>query len=796
MKEKSPKSINELHYQIKAHSDILSDKALRSLWIEVPDHCHLHCQYCFANTERNKPHLAKGILTSEEYISLIEAFQEHGGQFLGIPGLGEPFHPANRALVLDIVESASKLDLQITVFTTGDALFWAMDPSRRYVDITQSAPDFSYAERLLRSNVILLVKVNSLNPVVQDKLVCQPGYTTARNAALEWLINKYHLNRSRQLGIVTSIMPENTSEIESLYEYAHANGLIFDCDTILPRGRGNAFQKTHAITCQEVRTIFSNIIRRSPGSQSGGGSYVGSSCDRVRHHLYVDVRGNAYPCIGCVDRHENLNIGNIRDRSLIDIWNDPLRLALREKYFSTVLGICSYCENFERECLSCLGRWVKEYEFFADGPVLHTQGCFNHKPDLNLWMTRCAKFIRSQISAAPLDIRKTIRNDIEAYGLEVFWKCLPDHLLDYSAENSFPLIRKDITYTDMNVPFRDLWDLIDKDKLGSTVESKKNVINSLIPRTLLPCLRLLADRYDHGFCPSPGGLGQAGKGNIQFCNLMFYQHHMHRGFYRTITHNTLDSRVLERPEHRSFVDAHRGVADQLQKDIELRNREVRLWQRWVETFEDRQGEIGLLVPHIADFSRLMEEERVDTYELILSNSLFMKHRLAIHNDIVHGGECVLNVAAILDSPLIRDRLRSVHDVVHGVATNVERWNKIEAVLSSVVFAYAGEAYSEPIKLLKDLFEDMSANAFYPSIEKAIPPAILAEIEKELQRVLRESLVSQLTVPQPTTEEDQRLAEKIRACIYEASWSDLCDMMRQLLRSRKYNNARVPNMTAL
>ena len=185
MKEKCHKNINELHYQIKAHSDILSDKALRSLWIEIPDHCHLRCPYCFANTERNKPHLGEDILTSEEYMVLLRTFQENGGQFLGIPGLGEPFHPTNRALVLDIVEMANKLGLQTTIFSTGESLFWAMDPLRSYVDIVQSTPDFSYAERLLKSNVILLVKVNSLDPVIQDKLVCQPGYTAARDMALK-----------------------------------------------------------------------------------------------------------------------------------------------------------------------------------------------------------------------------------------------------------------------------------------------------------------------------------------------------------------------------------------------------------------------------------------------------------------------------------------------------------------------------------------------------------------------------------------------------------------------------------
>lgn len=44
--------------------------------------------------------------------------------------------------------------------------------------------------------------------------------------------------KHRRLGIVTSILPENKDEIYGLFDYAQKNNLIFDCDTILPRGRG------------------------------------------------------------------------------------------------------------------------------------------------------------------------------------------------------------------------------------------------------------------------------------------------------------------------------------------------------------------------------------------------------------------------------------------------------------------------------------------------------------------------------------------------------------------------------
>ncbi|MGB7511797.1 MAG: SPASM domain-containing protein, partial [Pelodictyon phaeoclathratiforme] len=349
----------------------------------------------------------------DEYLRLLNDFKDSGGQFLGIPGNGEPFHPSNRDLVMRILRHANSLGLRTTVFTTGETLFWEMRSNRTYAKNVGAEPDFAIMEELIGLDVILLIKCNSLKHDVQDDLVAQPGYTDARTMAMQWLMEKYSLNsdkENRRLGIVTSIMPENQDEIVDLYRYAETNNLIFDCDTILPQGRGQSFIKPgHSLSDQECRAIYQTLDSISEEHLSTGGSYVGVACDRIKHHLYIDICGNAYTCIGCVGRGQDLVLGNIRKQSLVDIWNNTIRVQMRDNLDKIVLGTCSYCENFQVSCWTCLGRSVERFEFKDGKIILHTRGCFNHRPDWNRWLLQCDRLTRTRLSEVPAAIRSQVR---------------------------------------------------------------------------------------------------------------------------------------------------------------------------------------------------------------------------------------------------------------------------------------------------------------------------------------------------------------------------------------------------
>lgn len=350
---------------------------LRSMWIETPGWCDLYCQYCFAATR--KIDRDPNNLTLSEYRQLINSFADMGGRDLGIPGTGEPFHRdeqmgvSNCQLTLDILDCCKAAGVCLTVFTTGH---WI---------------DAALAERLSEYDVVLLLKYNSMDEKIQNTLVGINGknpqfnYALERDHALLVLMangfNKPAFGKKSRLGIVTSVMNANKHELPMLLRFARTHNLIFDCDTILERGRGKSFDEAGGSPGDdEMREIFCTL-QHIDAEEYGNHwhisrSYVGTCCDRFRHHLYVSKTGDVHPCVGATTVH----LGNIRTASLQDCWDTPAMMVIRNHKY---VGKCAECLNFEEErCYSCLGRcttMLTNSQIEADGFV-QTTGCWNHCP--------------------------------------------------------------------------------------------------------------------------------------------------------------------------------------------------------------------------------------------------------------------------------------------------------------------------------------------------------------------------------------------------------------------------------
>lgn len=94
------------------HADLQYDgpPSLKSLWIEVPPYCHLLCPYCFANSGPRTKKSSNWLSWRDYEEKILQPFAEIGGQWLGIPGAGEPFLNQNRELTLKIIDCAGNLD--------------------------------------------------------------------------------------------------------------------------------------------------------------------------------------------------------------------------------------------------------------------------------------------------------------------------------------------------------------------------------------------------------------------------------------------------------------------------------------------------------------------------------------------------------------------------------------------------------------------------------------------------------------------------------------------------------------
>lgn len=386
------------------HSDtedhpIIGPSELSSLWIEMPANCTLFCPMCFANTSPHLKERAPQPISDTIYESIIRDFERMPSRkrkSIAIPGAGEPFHQFNAPLTWKFIRWTGELRIPLTLFTTAHLM---------------SDDDI---ERLRGyEHVMLLVKFNSLRRDVQEKLVFRdyptktdPTYFKRRKTVFAKLIkagfNKRPATEDEQnygfttrLGIVTSIMEDNLFEIDKLLQYARRNNLIFDCDTILPRGRGVVFSKHHEKFCgveldNEIKKKIEklqNIDFEKYGVRwEMGGTYVGAACTRFRNHLYIDLEGEVHPCIGAT----TVSLGNVVkyiEGDLVKIWDHPAMQVVRQRRYA---GVCPTCKNFGLHCHSCLGRSTVNddvskaltKDVLERKGAVFTRGCLNYRPGM------------------------------------------------------------------------------------------------------------------------------------------------------------------------------------------------------------------------------------------------------------------------------------------------------------------------------------------------------------------------------------------------------------------------------
>jgi MoaA/NifB/PqqE/SkfB family radical SAM enzyme len=171
----------------------------------------------------------------------------------------------------------------------------------------------------------------------------------------------------------------NLHDVPEIFRFCRKNNIIFDCDSILKRGRGTTCllrtgDEEYRNTLIKLQTIdreeFGNDWPITP-------SYVGGPvCDRYHHHLYITQYGEIHPCIGAT----GVILGNVRMITLKDAWDSPAMRLVRNRMLGGKCG--NECSNFtEGKCNSCLGRNTTNMtnEFIETHGYIETVGCWNFK---------------------------------------------------------------------------------------------------------------------------------------------------------------------------------------------------------------------------------------------------------------------------------------------------------------------------------------------------------------------------------------------------------------------------------
>jgi MoaA/NifB/PqqE/SkfB family radical SAM enzyme len=521
--------------------DDLTKSNLVSLWIEQPANCNLFCPMCFAKTvPRHKK--APQYIPDHVYEAVIRDFASMPGGIkkLAIPGAGEPFHDYNRELTWKMIRLTAELDMALTIFTTAHLM-----------------TDEDIETLRAYEHVLLLVKYNSRNRKIQEELVFEnpanptdPTYFDRRETVFAKMIkagfntpqskeNQEKYGNHTRLGIVTSIMEQNIDEIVPLLEMARDNNLVFDCDTILPRGRGQGFTEKHRRFCsgQELDMAIRRKIEelqdvdriKYNNEWQIGGTYVGATCTRFCNHLYIDFKGDVHPCIGST----KVTLGNIvhyKEGDLSRCWNNPEMRVIRDRKYS---GVCPTCIHFGVDCHSCLGRSTYKTEDnkekalnsenLAKYGVVCTHGCLNHLPKVNVLISKKSEQLRNILLAGKVSDTEVFTDKadlakpaaaISTGRLENLWR--PEQATVGNPGEGILFFKDHILPNLEGAPWR--WEV-----------NKKDNFDQLLPFIFLPVIaRLFANDLD------PEQI-------LLWCNLLLYDEIKEGYFYRIVMREDNDA---------------------------------------------------------------------------------------------------------------------------------------------------------------------------------------------------------------------------------------------------------------
>ena len=95
------------------------------------------------------------------------------------------------------------------------------------------------------------------------------------------------------------------------------------------------------------------IVMFDPGFGPLPPDYYFHECIAGKQTFYISANGNVYPCTSLLN--ERFVVGNLRQRKLSDIWNDPAMTEIASLPRDKISGHCRQCEYFENCRGACRG---------------------------------------------------------------------------------------------------------------------------------------------------------------------------------------------------------------------------------------------------------------------------------------------------------------------------------------------------------------------------------------------------------------------------------------------------------
>lgn len=327
-------------------------KPVTCVW-EITMGCNMRCKHCGSSCEFALP----GELNTQEALKFVDMCADMNLEWANISG-GEPF---TRPDLMEIVKYFREKNICVNIISNG----WLIDEN--------------YARELSKLDKVR-VMISIDGPKRVHDFVRKPGSFDRLSNSLD-ILNKYNI----LTGCITTLTKQNIDILDELKLFLMSkNVTCWQVQIGLPMGNLDKnrdwildYNQIHDIIkfCEKVSKEDNNIdifpsdcigyydkrleeiLKRSFGDDNiapWAGCHAGVYSFGLLHNGDI---------VGCTSIRDNKYVaGNIRERTLREIWEDDSSFSWRRRFNKSDLGSkCSKCEHAE----NCLG------------------GCFNTRLTLN-----------------------------------------------------------------------------------------------------------------------------------------------------------------------------------------------------------------------------------------------------------------------------------------------------------------------------------------------------------------------------------------------------------------------------
>ena len=328
---------------------------LRSCVWEITLACCFSCKYCGSRAGKAR----ENELSTEECLSVADQLAELGCRRVSMIG-GEVFMRSDWA---EIVGRLTSQGVRVAIITNGFLFKPELIGKLRELRIESVAVSLDGTE------------------AVHDKYRQQGSFRRALTA-----IDTLRAG-GVPVSVITTINSENVSLLEDMFSILKDRGIAaWQLQACSPMGnaaeggvdyrfdpnRVIAFVERH-LRCPFPLGIADNIgyYTEGEGSLRGNtsGKAVFTGCRAGLTSIGIDSVGNVRGCESMYD--ERFNEGNLREKSLREIWEDPDAFAYNRKFTPDLLtGACASCPKGKYCAGGC-----RSYNYFVHGRLYEAPAC-------------------------------------------------------------------------------------------------------------------------------------------------------------------------------------------------------------------------------------------------------------------------------------------------------------------------------------------------------------------------------------------------------------------------------------